>query len=67
MSTFGLAFTSALLDFVWQGALVAVVLLAAVQALGGRSARVRYALYVRGAGDADGAASCNDRVTPPRC
>ena len=46
MSTFGLAFTSALVDFVWQGALVAVVLLAAVQALGGRSARVRYALYV---------------------
>jgi uncharacterized protein (TIGR03435 family) len=44
MSAFGLAFTSALLDFVWQGALVALVLLAALHTIGRRSARVRYRL-----------------------
>ena len=44
MSTFGLAFTSALVDFVWQGVLVALVLLAALHTLGRRSAQVRYGL-----------------------
>jgi uncharacterized protein (TIGR03435 family) len=44
MSTFGLAFTSALVDFVWQGALVSLVLLAALQTLGRRSAQIRYGL-----------------------
>jgi uncharacterized protein (TIGR03435 family) len=44
MSTFGLAFTSALVDFVWQGALVALVLLAALHTLGRRSAQIRYGL-----------------------
>jgi len=44
MSTFGLAFTSALVDFVWQGTLVALALLAALHTVGRRSARVRYGL-----------------------
>ena len=46
MSTFGLAFTSALVDFVWQGTLVAIALLAALSALGRHSAQVRYGLCV---------------------
>ena len=44
MSTFGLAFTSALVDFVWQGALVALALLAALHTVGRRSAQARYGL-----------------------
>src|SRR5262245_43610172 len=44
MNSFGLAFTSALVDFVWQGALVALALLVALRTVGRRSARVRYAL-----------------------
>ena len=44
MNTFADAFTSALIDFVWQGALVAVVLAIALQAVRRRSARVRYVL-----------------------
>jgi hypothetical protein len=44
MSAFGLAFTSALVDFVWQGALVALALLAALHTIGRRSAQVRYGL-----------------------
>ncbi|HKE83259.1 MAG TPA: M56 family metallopeptidase [Vicinamibacterales bacterium] len=44
MNTFSLAFTSALVDFVWQGALVALALLVALRTAGRRSARVRYAL-----------------------
>ena len=44
MSSFGLAFTSALVDFLWQGALVALALLAALHTLGRRSAQVRYGL-----------------------
>lgn len=43
MSTFGLAFTSALLDFLWQGTVVALALLAALHTVR-RSARVRYGL-----------------------
>jgi len=44
MSTFGAALTWALVDFVWQGTLVALVLLTALQTVGRRSARVRYGL-----------------------
>jgi uncharacterized protein (TIGR03435 family) len=44
MSTFGLAFTSALVDFVWQGTVVALALLAALHTLGRRSAQIRYGL-----------------------
>ncbi|MGH9239641.1 MAG: M56 family metallopeptidase, partial [Vicinamibacterales bacterium] len=44
MSSFGLAFTSALVDFVGQGTLVALALLAALHTLGRRSAQVRYGL-----------------------
>ena len=44
MSSFGLAFTSALVDFVWQGALVALALHAALYTLGRRSAQIRYGL-----------------------
>src|SRR5262245_9734771 len=44
MTTFGLAFTSALVDFMWQGTLVALALLAALHTVGRRSARVRYGL-----------------------
>jgi beta-lactamase regulating signal transducer with metallopeptidase domain len=44
MSTFGLAFTSALLDFVWQGTLIALALQASLHTIGRRSAQVRYAL-----------------------
>jgi uncharacterized protein (TIGR03435 family) len=44
MNTFGLAFTSALVDFVWQGALVGFTLLIGLRTVGRRSAQVRYAL-----------------------
>jgi len=44
MTTFGLAFTSALVEFVWQGTLVALVLLLGLHTLGRRSAQVRYGL-----------------------
>jgi uncharacterized protein (TIGR03435 family) len=44
MNTFGLAFTSALVDFVWQGTLVGLALLAGLHTLGRRSAQVRYGL-----------------------
>jgi uncharacterized protein (TIGR03435 family) len=44
MSTFGLAFTAALVDFVWQGTVVALALLAALHTVGRRSAQVRYGL-----------------------
>ena len=44
MNPFGLAFTSALVDFVWQGTLVALALLVALHAFGRRSARARYGL-----------------------
>jgi uncharacterized protein (TIGR03435 family) len=44
MSSFGHALTSALVDFVWQGALVGLALLATLHTLGRRSAQVRYGL-----------------------
>jgi len=44
MNTFGFALTSALVDFVWQGTLVALALLLGLHTLGRRSAQVRYAL-----------------------
>src|SRR4030095_10802616 len=44
MSGFDLAFTSALIDFVWQGTLVAVALQVALYTARTRSAQLRYGL-----------------------